>query len=113
LRLFVSRTVEEQAREHAGEADAGHQHHMTRAELSWRERLTSMRAWSDVAENFRGDWQMLWKEIATGFLLAGFIAQFSNGFSASSARSETSLSPPSCGPVGSHLAACSRSCSPT
>ncbi|HEY4918290.1 MAG TPA: permease, partial [Solirubrobacteraceae bacterium] len=80
LRLFVSRRVEEQAREHAGEADAGHQHHTTRAQLSWRERLTSMRAWSDVAENFRGDWQMLWKEIATGFLLAGFIAQFGNGF---------------------------------
>jgi uncharacterized protein len=80
LRLFVSRRVEEQAREHAGEADAGHQHHMTGEELSWRERLTSMRAWSEVGENFRGDWQMLWKEIATGFLLAGFIAQFGNGF---------------------------------
>ena len=39
-----------------------------------------MRAWSDVAHNFRGDWQMLWKEIALGFLLAGFIAQFGNGF---------------------------------
>src|SRR6202034_1669873 len=40
----------------------------------------SGRAWSDVAHNFRSDWQMLWKEIATGFLLAGFIAQFGNGF---------------------------------
>ena len=48
--------------------------------LPWRERLTSVRAWSDVAHNFRGDWQMLWKEIALGFLLAGFIAQFGNGF---------------------------------
>jgi YHS domain-containing protein len=33
-----------------------------------------------VAHNFRGDWQMLWKEITAGFLLAGFIAQFGNGF---------------------------------
>ena len=33
-----------------------------------------------MAHNFRGDWQMLWKEIALGFLLAGFIAQFTNGF---------------------------------
>ena len=31
--------------------------------LPWRERLTSAEAWSDVAHNFRGDWQMLWKEI--------------------------------------------------
>ena len=49
-------------------------------QLSWRQRLTSVRAWSDVAHNFRGDWQMLYKEIAIGFLLAGFIAQFGNGF---------------------------------
>jgi uncharacterized protein len=80
LRLFVSRELEEQAREHAQEADTGHQHHMAGEELSWRERLTSARAWSDVAHNFRGDWQMLWKEITIGFLLAGFIAQFGNGF---------------------------------
>jgi hypothetical protein len=80
LRLFVSRPLEEQAREHAREADTGHQHRMAGEQLSWRERLTSARGWSDVAHNFRGDWQMLWKEIAIGFLLAGFIAQFGNGF---------------------------------
>ncbi|MDQ6776395.1 MAG: permease [Actinomycetota bacterium] len=80
LRLFVSRQLEEQAREHAREADTGHQHHMAGEQLSWRERLTSARAWSDVAHNFRGDWQMLWKEITIGFVLAGFIAQLGNGF---------------------------------
>jgi uncharacterized protein len=80
LRLFVSRQLEAQAREHAIEADTGHQHHMAGQQLSWRERLTSVRAWSDVAHNFRGDWQMLYKEIALGFLLAGFIAQLGNGF---------------------------------
>ena len=37
--------------------------------------LTSVQAWSDVAHNFRGDWQMLWKEIGIGLLLAGFVAQ--------------------------------------
>jgi uncharacterized membrane protein YraQ (UPF0718 family)/YHS domain-containing protein len=80
LRLFVNRRLEEEARERAVNADSGHQHHMASEELSWRERLTTTRAWSDVAHNFRGDWQMLWKEIAIGFLLAGFIAQFTNGF---------------------------------
>jgi uncharacterized membrane protein YraQ (UPF0718 family) len=80
LRLFVSRQLEEQAREHAREADTGHQHHMAGEQLSWRERVTSLRAWSDVAHNFRGDWQMLWKEITIGFLLAGYIAQLGNGF---------------------------------
>jgi uncharacterized membrane protein YraQ (UPF0718 family)/YHS domain-containing protein len=80
LRLFVSPRLEEQARRHAQEADAGHQHHSVGQRMSWRKRLTSMRAWSDVAHNFRGDWQMLWKEITIGFLLAGFIAQLGDDF---------------------------------
>jgi uncharacterized protein len=80
LRLFVSPRLEAQAREHAQKADAGHQHQPAGEKLSWRQRLTSVSAWSDVAHNFRGDWQMVWKEILTGFLLAGFIAQLGNGF---------------------------------
>jgi uncharacterized membrane protein YraQ (UPF0718 family) len=75
LRLFVSRSAEARAREHARAADTGHQHHSAAERLSWRERLTSARAWSDVAHNFRGDWQMLWKEITLGFLIAGAVAQ--------------------------------------
>lgn len=80
LRLFVSGSLEQEARAHAQRADTGHQHHMASEQLTWRERLTSARAWSDVAHNFRGDWQMLWKEISIGFLLAGFVAQLGNGF---------------------------------
>ena len=81
LRAFVSRAAEARAREHAQEAETGHQHHMAGEEtLSWRERIRSVAAWSDVAHNFRGDWQMLWKEITVGFLLAGFVAQLGNGF---------------------------------
>jgi uncharacterized protein len=80
LRAFVSPRLEAQAREHAELADTGHQHHLAGEQLSWRRRLTSVSAWSDVAHNFRGDWQMLWKEITGGFLLAGFIAQLGNGF---------------------------------
>jgi uncharacterized membrane protein YraQ (UPF0718 family) len=80
LRLFVSRRDEAAAREHAREADAGHQHHAVGGERGWRERITSAQAWSDVAHNFRGDWQMLWKEILLGFLLAGFIALLGDDF---------------------------------
>jgi len=80
LRLVVSRQAEELAREHAQAADTGHQHHMAGEGLTWRERLTSPAAWSDVAHNFRGDWQMLYKEITVGFLLAGFVAQLGNDF---------------------------------
>src|SRR5438132_1217195 len=74
LRVFVSRRLEEHAREHARAADTGHVHHTAASELPLRQRLRSASAWSDVAHNFRGDWQMLWKEIGIGFLLAGFVA---------------------------------------
>ena len=33
-----------------------------------------------MAHNFRNDWAMLWKEIALGFVLAGFVGQLGNGF---------------------------------
>jgi uncharacterized protein len=74
LRFFVPRPVEEEAREHAGRAAAGHVHQSAGSEASLRDRLLSADAWSDVAINFRGDWQMLWKEITAGFVLAGFVA---------------------------------------
>ncbi len=80
LRVFVSPRLEAQAREHSRQADTGHQHHSVGERMTWRERLTSAPAWSDVAHNFRGDWQMLYKEITIGFLLAGFVAQLPNGF---------------------------------
>jgi uncharacterized protein len=86
LRAFVSRELERAAREHAAAASAdggeggGHCHHHGGGHgsdddsIAWRERVGSLDAWGDVARNFRSDWLMLWKEIATGFVLAGFIA---------------------------------------
>jgi uncharacterized membrane protein YraQ (UPF0718 family)/YHS domain-containing protein len=75
IRLLVTRRAEEEARLHAQAADAGHEHHTAGTEtMTWRERLTSADAWTDVAYNFRGDWGMLWKEISAGFVIAGFVA---------------------------------------
>ena len=75
VRLFVTRRLEEEARRHAEAAEAGHQHHSAGAEgLSLRQRLISLQAWSDVAHNFRSDWGMLWREIISGFAIAGFIS---------------------------------------
>ncbi len=75
LRRFVSRDAEDRAREHAERAETGHQHPVADSSLRWRERLTSAAAWSEVADNFRADVTMLWKEIGIGFLLAGLLAQ--------------------------------------
>src|SRR5215216_658237 len=58
LRRFISPRLEEHAREHAREAQAGHVHYASEAKGSWREKIASVEAWSDVAHNFRGDWKM-------------------------------------------------------
>jgi uncharacterized protein len=68
LRRFVSPQLEAQARVNAEQASSGHEH--GGGERSWR----------DVAVNFRMDWAMLWKEIAIGFLLAGFIGLLGDDF---------------------------------
>jgi uncharacterized membrane protein YraQ (UPF0718 family)/YHS domain-containing protein len=73
VHLLVPETEEEQAREHARAAQTGHQHAIAGGARSLRQRLTAAQAWSDVAHNFRGDWQMLWKEITVGFVIAGFV----------------------------------------
>jgi uncharacterized protein len=86
LRVFVSPRLEEGARRHAQQAQAGHHHHGDGGDddegerLTWRQRLTARDAWAGVGGNFRGDVQMLWKEITLGFLLAGFIGLLGNDF---------------------------------
>jgi len=80
LRLFVSERDERVARVHAEQAEPGHQHHAAGSPMSLRSRLTSALAWSEVAHNFRNDWSMLYREIALGFLLAGFIGLLGNDF---------------------------------
>jgi uncharacterized membrane protein YraQ (UPF0718 family) len=72
LRAFVSPRLEAQAREQATAAAAGHCHeHGEKA---------AERSWTEVAFRFRADWTMLWKEIAIGFLLAGFIGLLGDDF---------------------------------
>ena len=79
LRFFISRELEEEGRERAAatiEEDSG----SDESGISWRERLTSIEAWTEVAENFKADWRMLYKEILAGFLLAGFIGLLGTDF---------------------------------
>ena len=77
IRLFFPAQIEQQARENAGggEADGeegcchhdhgGHDHTHGEAESNQR--------WTRMADAFVMDWQMLWKEILVGFLIAGYL----------------------------------------
>jgi uncharacterized membrane protein YraQ (UPF0718 family) len=80
LRRFVSPRLEERARLHAQAAQEGHVHSAPAEHADWRERVRSAEAWRDVGANFLADWGMLWKEIAIGFLLAGFIGLLGDDF---------------------------------
>jgi uncharacterized membrane protein YraQ (UPF0718 family) len=82
LRRFVSSGIETGAREHAREPHAGHghEHHSAGDRMPLGLRLTSAEAWSDVAENFRSDWAMVYREVVIGFLLAGFVGLLGNDF---------------------------------
>ncbi len=69
-RALFPKDLEVEARSHGeGEGEAEccghHEHHHAVEEGS---------QWSRIAQAFFMDWSMLWKEIAIGFLLAGFIA---------------------------------------
>ncbi len=70
LRFFVSPQLEEQARRHTRQAQEEHAHDHGGGDGKW----------TAVAHNFRADWTMLWKEIAIGFLLAGFIGLLGDDF---------------------------------
>ena len=75
LNTLVPRAREEEVRAHAVAASTGHAHHAAGTEqLPLRQKLVSLQAWSDVAHNFRGDWEMLWKEILAGFVIAGYVS---------------------------------------
>jgi uncharacterized protein len=64
LHVLVSREREEEIRAHATGAETGHAHPTA----------------TDVALNFRADVQMLWKEIAAGFVIAGYVSLLPRGF---------------------------------
>src|SRR5438270_4793610 len=57
-RVFVSPALEKRARTQAHGVSGGHEHHVAGGQPGWRERVFSATGWSDVAHNFRADWQM-------------------------------------------------------
>ena len=75
LNRFVGPSREQELRRRAALAEAGHVHPVASSpSVPLRRKVRSVQAWSDVAHNFRGDWQMLWKEIGAGFLIAGYVS---------------------------------------
>ena len=76
VKLTLPKRLVEAARDHEEES-GGHEHvSMTVEGGSWRERLVAPETRVRVAQNFAMDWRMLWKDLAAGFLIGGFLAVF-------------------------------------
>lgn len=76
VKLTYPEKLVEEAREHEEEG-GGHEHgSMTLEGDTWRDRLKDPEAASRIAQNFVMEWSMLWKDLAIGFLIGGFLAVF-------------------------------------
>jgi uncharacterized membrane protein YraQ (UPF0718 family) len=67
MSIFFPKRLEEEARNHVriDHDDCGHDH---------SDHGKAVGKWTRVARAFVTDWQMLWKEILGGFVIAGFLA---------------------------------------
>jgi uncharacterized membrane protein YraQ (UPF0718 family) len=79
VRLFLPRQLIEQARHHddspeekGGCCHGGHDSSPDE-DKSFAQKLRDPQSWADVADAFFMDVGMMWKEIAAGFLIAGFL----------------------------------------
>ena len=74
VKLTYPKELVEEARQHKGESK-GHEHmSMTVEGPTWRDRLAKPEARVRIAQNFAMEWSMLWKDLALGFLIGGFLA---------------------------------------
>ncbi|MEZ5921660.1 MAG: permease [Parvularculaceae bacterium] len=76
VRLTYPKRLVKQAREHAERASSGHDHGAMEAQGNFLARFFKRETYAAVASSFIMDWKMLWKDIAGGFLIAGFLAEF-------------------------------------
>ena len=76
VKLTLPKSLIEEARNHK-EAGKGHEHMVSAvAGATWRDRIANPEARIKVAQNFAMERGMLWKDLAAGFLIGGFVAAF-------------------------------------
>ena len=75
-RTYPARLVEK-ARKKAEKASSQHHHHAAQDEKrGFFAKLFAGDTYVAIARNFVMDWSMLWKDLAAGFLIAGFLSEF-------------------------------------
>ncbi|MDX1678922.1 permease [Arsukibacterium sp.] len=73
IRLTLSRKLEKHARQQAEKTS----NEQTSSDSSdWKRLIKSREGWQKVAKRYVMEWQMVWKDVAVGFTVAGIIAVF-------------------------------------
>jgi uncharacterized membrane protein YraQ (UPF0718 family) len=72
VKLTPTESLEEEAREHLAEEDAGHEGPVP----DWKKRIASREGWAKVGHKYLMEWKMVWKDVTFGFTVAGIIAAF-------------------------------------
>jgi uncharacterized membrane protein YraQ (UPF0718 family) len=77
VKVTYPNALVEEARRHVDEATGGHDHGSMEGEGTtvWQ-KLRNRDTWIAIAQNFAMDVSMLWKDVASGFLIAGALAAF-------------------------------------
>lgn len=71
VKLTLTSSLEEDAREHVGTEDKEND-----KAPDWKDRATSLKGWRMVAKQYFMEWGMVWKDVTFGFTVAGIIAAF-------------------------------------
>ena len=75
--LTYPKKLAEAAREHPEQGGGGHDHGSAQdSDKSWTERLKQPETRGKIAQAFTMEWGMLWKDLAIGFLIGGFVSVF-------------------------------------
>ncbi|GAB0113263.1 permease [Acidisoma sp. C75] len=76
IKLTYPHRLVEAARQHPEAGGGGHDHGAAAAAGTLGQRLMQRQTWISAAHSFVMDWQMLWKDLALGFAIAGLLAAF-------------------------------------
>lgn len=76
VRLTLPKGLVDHARTHALKQQEGEEGKHEEAPPNWKKEIVSRQGWAKVAKRYVMEWQMVWKDVAIGFTVAGIIAAF-------------------------------------
>lgn len=74
VKSTLPRNLEEQARTKAQQQEESSEE--SGPSRNWKEKMTSLSGWRQVAGKYFMEWKMVWKDVLVGFTVAGIIAVF-------------------------------------